>query len=160
MNKIVKIAAVSTLAIMTVFNPIASASHHHHHHHSSTEVSNKDNTKIKVDTKHNRIYLYRKINGKWKKVKSEKCSTGKNGKTKKGTYKSKSKQKSFSKNGKDYNYVTYFDGNKAIHSTPYDGKYDNSSLGHSRSNGCVRVKPETAKWIYDNVKKGTTIEVD
>ena len=157
---IIKIAAVSTLALMTVFNPIASASSHHHHHSSSVETPTKENTKIKVDTKHNKITLYKKVNGKWKKVKSEKCATGKKGKTTKGKYKTKSKKKSFSSHGKDYNYVTYFDGDKAIHSTPYDGKYDNSSLGHSRSNGCVRVKPETAKWIYENVEKGTTIEVN
>lgn len=129
---------------------------------SKSHSKSKDNIKIKIDTHKNRIYLYEKINGEWIKIKSEKCCTGaKDTPTPKGTFKAKSKEKTFVNNGKNYNYVTYFEGKCAIHSTPYeDNKYHNSSLGHSRSHGCVRVKPETAKWIYENIEKGTTIEIE
>jgi len=149
-----KSVIISTLALMVVLTPNAALASHH------SSKSTKENTKITVDTKHNKIHLYKKVDGEWVKVKTEKCCTGKDGATPKGKFKTKSKEKKFTKDGKDYKYVTYFKDNYAIHSTPYDGEYHNNSLGHSRSHGCVRVKAETAEWIYKNIEKGTTIEVE
>lgn len=34
-----------------------------------------------------------------------------------------------------------------------------ATLGRKASHGCVRLSVEDAKWIYDNCKKGTTVEV-
>lgn len=165
-SKIIKIAAISTLALMTVFNPIVASASSHSYNASITSTkkkhkSTKKNTKIKVNTKKNKIYLYRKVKGKWYRVASGKCCTGKNKATPTGKFQAYSKEPSFTKENLDYNYVTYFSSNCAIHSTPYDGeKYNNSSLGYSRSHGCVRVKPEVAEWIYKNIEEGTTIEIE
>lgn len=150
------VVAASLLAIMLITNPVNSRAFASHH----SEIT-KENTKIKIDTKHNKISLYMKKDGKWIKVKTEDCCTGKKSATPKGNFQTRTKKKKFTRNGKDYKYVTYFKDNYAIHSTPYDGEnYNNNSLGHSRSLGCVRVKPETAEWIYENVKTGTEIEIE
>ena len=55
-------------------------------------------------------------------------------------------------------------GTFLIHSTlfwPTTGKADGeSTLGKSLSHGCVRVSRSEAKWIYQNLGKGTVVVVD
>lgn len=38
-------------------------------------------------------------------------------------------------------------------------KPSNGGLGHRASHGCIRLKVEDAKWIYDNCPEGTTVVV-
>ena len=40
------------------------------------------------------------------------------------------------------------------HSKPHNG-----GLGHRASHGCIRMRVEDAKWIYDNCPQGTTVVV-
>lgn len=63
-------------------------------------------------------------------------------------------------------YATRIVGSILFHSVPYERMKDKSSLeyweydklGETASAGCVRLKVEDAKWIYDNCKKGTKVE--
>ena len=63
-------------------------------------------------------------------------------------------------------YAVRFDGHILFHSVPYtqmkkdalwEGQYN--MLGQPASKGCVRLAAVDAKWIYDNCKKGTKVEV-
>lgn len=63
-------------------------------------------------------------------------------------------------------YITQITGNILFHSVPYTRMGDPSSLeywefdklGTEASAGCIRLTVEDAKWIYDNVRTGTTVE--
>lgn len=117
---------------------------------------------IKVNIRKQRITIYRKSEGKWKKLDTKKCSTGVAiTPTPRGLYKVKKKKFSFVQDGQNWYYVTYFHRGYAIHSTgEHGGKFDNSVLGKISSHGCVRVKPKDAKWIYENIPAGTYIQIE
>lgn len=63
-------------------------------------------------------------------------------------------------------YVTQINGNILFHSVPYTEKNNNGSLeyweydklGTKASLGCIRLQLKDAKWIYDNVAKGSIVE--
>lgn len=63
-------------------------------------------------------------------------------------------------------YVTDITGNILFHSVPYTVKANPSTLeyneydklGTKASAGCIRLTVQDAKWIYDNVATGTTVE--
>lgn len=117
---------------------------------------------IKVNIRKQRITIYRKVDGKWKKLDTKKCSTGVlSTPTPRGVYKVKKKKFSFIQDGQNWYYVTYFHHGYAIHSTgEKGGKFDNSVLGKISSHGCVRVKPRDAKWIYEHIPAGTYIQIE
>ena len=117
---------------------------------------------IRVSTRKNRVTVYRKDNGKWKKLDTKRCSTGALlTPTPKGLYKIKKKKFTFYQYGQNWYYATYFYKDYAIHSTgATGGKFDNSTLGKSTSHGCVRLKPKDAKWIYNHIPTGTYIQID
>lgn len=63
-------------------------------------------------------------------------------------------------------YATQITGNILFHSVPYS-KYGNAGsleyweydkLGTKASLGCIRLRVEDAKWIYDNIVAGTVVE--
>lgn len=63
-------------------------------------------------------------------------------------------------------YTTHIDGDILFHSVPYLKNKDKSSLeyweydklGTKASLGCIRLKVEDAKWIYENCLAGSTVE--
>ena len=113
---------------------------------------------ILVNTKKCNVTVYEQIDNEWHALGTVKCCVGKGGKTPKGNFTIGSKQSKFSYGDNDYKYVSYFSGKCAFHTTPYaDGKYDNSSLGHKRSGGCIRLAESAAKWIYKHCKRGTKV---
>ena len=61
-------------------------------------------------------------------------------------------------------YFTQIYGNYLFHSVIYDRssspvKIIDGSMGVSASHGCVRLSIDHAKWIYDNIPKGTTVYI-
>ncbi len=60
-------------------------------------------------------------------------------------------------------YATQFDGDILFHSILYKGGEDSprtiidDRLGVNTSHGCIRLLLENAKWIYDNVPRGTKV---
>lgn len=113
---------------------------------------------ILVNTKKCNVTVYEEVNNKWHSLGTVKCCIGSKGKTPKGHFSIGSKESSFIHDDKEYKYVSYFSGKCAFHTVPYfNGKYDNSSLGHKRSGGCVRLTEAAAKWIYKHCKRGTKV---
>ena len=62
-------------------------------------------------------------------------------------------------------YATQITGNILFHSVPYTQKdpsaleyWEYDKLGTSASLGCIRLTVRDAKWIYDNISSGTTVE--
>lgn len=113
--------------------------------------------KIYVDTGKCVVKIY-KSDGTF--VGQQKCCPGRKGKTPKGNMTILKKKSCFRHDDAKYNYVSYFSNKCAFHSTPYiNGKYDNSSLGHHKSGGCIRLSPEAAKWIYKHCSVGTEVYI-
>ncbi len=55
---------------------------------------------------------------------------------------------------KDVPYVMFFKGAYAIHGTYWHNKF-----GSRASHGCVNLRVEDAKWVYDWAPMGTRVEV-
>ena len=100
---------------------------------------------ILVDTTANRVGIYSGSVGKWNEVKKWACTTGAN----------QLRHTCW--------YYTQFYGNYLFHSVLYkqgsmsviiDGR-----LGINASHGCVRLNINNAKWIYDNIPRGTKVVV-
>ena len=107
------------------------------------------------------------LDAKGRTVEAFVCSSGKIGEeTPTGTYVVSDRGKSF------YNpqiqegayYWTRFNGAYLFHSVPFDEDYrmepeEAEKLGTPASHGCVRLPVEDAKWIYDNIPKGTKVVI-
>ena len=103
-----------------------------------------------------------------RKVKCFTCSTAKEGKvTPDGLYEIDAKYRWQLMFGGVYaQYAVRFYGDYLLHSVPYytrspdeleTGEYE--KLGTGASLGCVRLCVRDAKWIYDNLPKGTQVRV-
>ena len=118
---------------------------------------------VLVDTTQNRVGIYSGYKNNWTETKYWVCTTGaRSTPTVKGTFTVKGKGMSF---GKGYTcwYYTQFYGNYLFHSVLYypgsktaikDGR-----LGINASHGCVRLSLYNAKWIYDNIPRGTKVVI-
>lgn len=113
---------------------------------------------ILVDCTSNRTAVYQWDNG-WFAIHEWSCTTGANNCTVKGQYATNLKGYSFGSGFTCY-YYTQFCGNYLFHSVLY---YQNSNrimdgrLGINASHGCVRLDINNAKWIYDNIPRGTKV---
>ena len=124
---------------------------------------------IKVNRQANCVTIYKKDeNGNYTvPVKAMVCSVGLNNKTRLGIGKISDKYTWRELFGGLYGqYAVRFDGHILFHSVPYtqmkkdtlwEGQYN--LLGQPASKGCIRLAAIDAKWIYDNCKKGTKVEV-
>lgn len=99
-------------------------------------------------------------------VKAMVCSTGR-ATPKSGTYKVQSRWEWLGLIGNVYgHYSTQIVGNILFHSVPYLEKYNPASLeyweydklGTTASAGCIRLTVADAKWIYNNIPRGTSVE--
>ena len=100
----------------------------------------------------------------WQLMNSYSCTIGKpSTPTPKGTFYIGNKGLSFGeeKGYKCYYYSQFF-GNYLFHSIIYNlnGTVRDGRLGKALSNGCIRLAKENAKWIYDNIPKGTTVYIN
>lgn len=123
------------------------------------------NTKwlILVDTRANRVAIYSGSKGNWAEKKYWSCTTGAAGTpTVKGYFTVQSKGLAF---GSGYTcwYYTQFYGNYLFHSILYNPgsktSIQDGRLGINASHGCVRLSLANAKWIYDNIPRGTKVYV-
>jgi lipoprotein-anchoring transpeptidase ErfK/SrfK len=91
-------------------------------------------------------------------------STGKNNSTPLGSFTTKNKgdwffSEKYQQGGK---WWVAFQGNYLFHSIPMDRDQNVISeeaekLGMPVSHGCIRLKEEHAKWLYNNIPKGTPV---
>ena len=121
----------------------------------------KDNFYVRIDTAKHRVSVYQRRGGEWTLLGTKKCASGTDDTpTPKGQFQVLKKQETFIANDANWNYVTYFFEDYAIHSTgEMGGKYNNKPLGKNVSHGCVRLKPEDAKWIYGHIPIGTRVDI-
>ena len=60
-------------------------------------------------------------------------------------------------------YWVQFYGDYLFHSVPYNkdqSEVVDYTLGVPASHGCIRLKTEDAKWIYDNIESGTKVIIN
>lgn len=117
---------------------------------------------ILIDNSVCRVYIFQGKKGEWIPVYDWVCSPGKvETPTVKGYYTINAKGFHFGEEkGYTCYYWTQFYGDYLFHSTLY---YANTmipmqpQLGARLSQGCVRLDIDNAKWIYDNIPKGTLV---
>ena len=107
------------------------------------------------------------LDAKGRVVKTFTCSTGKKGSdTPTGTFTVAERGQSFynSSINEGAYYWTQFYGDYLFHSVPFNGSREMepeeaAKLGTPASHGCVRLAVADAKWIYDNIPKGTKVSI-
>ena len=125
--------------------------------------SSSTNWLLLVDTKQNKVGVYKGKYNSWDEIYYWACTTGASSTpTVKGTFTVQGKGRSF---GSGYTcwYYTQFYGNYLCHSVLYQpGSMTNiqdGRLGINASHGCVRLSLSNAKWIYDNIPRGTKVVI-
>ena len=118
---------------------------------------------ILVDTKANKVGIFKGSKGNWSYSKYWSCTSGAaSSPTVKGVFTIGSRGMSF---GSGYTcwYWTQFSGNYLFHSVLYNqgsmSSIQDGRLGINASHGCVRLDIVNAKWIYDHIPRSTKVVV-
>lgn len=123
------------------------------------------NTKwlILVDTNKNRVEILKGEKGAWQVHKFFKCTSGASGsRTVRGKFTIGDRGRNFGEE-KGYTcwYWTQFHGNYLFHSVLYNpgsmSSLQDGRLGINASHGCVRLALANAKWINQNIPRGTKV---
>ena len=126
--------------------------------------------KLDISIADQRVYVYQlNEDGEYEHIDTFICSTGLGNTTPKGVFVGTQplNRWHFFKKFKCWAQYSYqIDGDILFHSVLYDSndtrtlRYNSVyALGQKASHGCIRLKPEDAKWIYYNCAKGTIVEV-
>ena len=126
---------------------------------------------IKVSLDDQRVYIYRWSDGGYNQlIKTMLCSSGLGNTTPKGVFVSPGQRDArwhyFAEFKCWAQYAFIIKGNILFHSVIYSNKNENSlrrstlaNLGRKASHGCVRLRVEDAKWIYEHCGEGQVIEI-
>lgn len=121
---------------------------------------------IYVNLSEQMTYVYKGTMNKWDTVKTFTCSTGiDDEKTPTGVFDVRERgdwffSDKYQQGGK---YWVQFYGNYLFHSVPYNedqSEVVDNTLGTPASHGCIRLKTNDAKWIYDNIEAGTKVIIN
>jgi lipoprotein-anchoring transpeptidase ErfK/SrfK len=121
---------------------------------------------VYVNLSSQKTYVYKGKKNGWTLLKNFSCSTGiKGSDTPSGIFTVKEKGDWFYSDEykEGAKYWVQFDGNYLFHSLPYNSsksQITDFTLGKAASHGCVRLKLEDAKWIYDNVSRGSKVIIN
>lgn len=121
---------------------------------------------IWVSTNTTKVYIFKGFNGSWKLIKNILCTVGNSSTpTIKGTFHVGNKGCSFivKDNPKLMcKYYTQISGDYLFHTVLLyrNGSIANGTLGAKLSHGCIRLSIPDAKYIYNNIPKGTTIYIN
>ncbi|WP_026886387.1 L,D-transpeptidase [Clostridium beijerinckii] len=131
---------------------------------NSNNFSSETNYLIWVNVESFKVNIFKGSVNKWDPIHSYLCTVGKaSTPTPKGTYTVGIKGLYFGVN-KGYKcwYYTQFKGNYLFHSIIYNlnGSVKDGRLGMKLSDGCIRLAKENAKWIYDNIPRGTKVIIN
>ncbi len=105
------------------------------------------------------VTIFKKVDGRWKQIRTFKVGTGKSylyhGKTT-----IKYKESAWKYNTTQVLYISHFQGRNSFHTIVlnYGGSaaYGNQ-IGHPVSHGCIRCRVADAKYIYNNMPRGTRV---
>ncbi len=130
---------------------------------NSNNFSSETNYLIWVKLTNFKVNIFEGSTNKWSLVHSYLCTIGKpSTPTPKGNFTIGIKGLYFGVN-KGYKcwYYTQFKGNYLFHSIIYnlDGSVRDGRLGMRLSDGCIRLAKVNAKWIYDNIPRGTKVVI-
>ena len=115
-----------------------------------------------VNRSTHKVAIYQGRQGSWTNVKYWDCADGKaSTPTVTGVFHVASRGYYFDSGASRCYWWTQFYGNYLFHSVLYNhsGQLTDGRVGIALSHGCVRLKIENAKWIYDNIPRGTTVVV-
>lgn len=115
---------------------------------------------ILVDTKNCVTGVFKGSQGNWTLKYYWDCAPGTSSTpTVLGTFTVQEKGYYFNSGSARCFYYTQFYGNYLFHSTLYyhDGTPMDSRVGQRLSHGCVRLEISNAKWIYNNIPRGTKV---
>ena len=127
--------------------------------------SSSTNWLILVDTKRCKVGIFWGSKGNWQLQRMMDCAPGKaSTPTKKGRFTVGSTGYYFDSGAARCFYFTQFSGNYLFHSVLYYQNPKPTSImdgrvGMGLSHGCVRLKLENAKWIYNNIPRGTKVYI-
>ncbi|MDQ0150931.1 L,D-transpeptidase [Eubacterium multiforme] len=106
-------------------------------------------------------YIFKRNGEMWVQLYKWICTVGKaSTPTIKGIFNITGRKPGFGTELYSVKYATRIIGRYYYHSVLYDktGKYViDGRLGMALSHGCIRLKVNNAKWIYDNIPDGTTV---
>ena len=120
---------------------------------------------ILVDRAACKVGIYTGKAGAWNQSKFWSCSPGKpSTPTVSGTFTVQGKGYYFDSGKARCFYYTQFKGNYLFHSVLYaqtstPSRIIDGRLGMQLSHGCVRLDVNNAKWIYDNIPRGTKVVI-
>ena len=130
---------------------------------------------VLVDKSRHLVNFYQGSKGHWVNIRRNiPCTTGKKSTpTKSGTFKISKNVTMFGKYGrKDFTgstafYASRINAGNFFHSVlyrlgctnPYTNSPKDATLGKNKSNGCIRLPLADAKFIWDNMKRGTRVVV-
>ena len=114
---------------------------------------------ILVDRAACKVAVYAGRFGAWNNIKYWDCAPGKaSTPTVSGTFTVQGKGYYFDSGSARCYWYTQFYGNYLFHSvlySKYNGSLMDGRVGIPLSHGCVRLQIDNAKWIYDNIPRGT-----
>lgn len=117
---------------------------------------------ILVDGRTHRVGIYQGAKGMWQCVKYWACGDGKaSTPTVRGEFTVANRGYYFDSGRYRCFWWTQFYGNYLFHSVLCwpNGTVANGTVGVGISHGCVRLEMQNAKWIYDNIPRGTKVVV-
>lgn len=125
-------------------------------------MSSQTNYLILINNAACRVFIFQGSKGNWTPLHDWVCSPGKpSTPTVRGFYNVAARGTHF---GEDKGYTCYywtqFYGDYLFHSIlyyPYSMRVQEGELGKQLSHGCVRLSIENARWIYDNIPRGTRV---
>ncbi|MCF2555875.1 L,D-transpeptidase, partial [Faecalicatena contorta] len=117
---------------------------------------------ILVDRASHKVGIFKGNQGNWTNVKFWDCANGApSTPTVSGVFTVGIKGYYFDSGAARCYWYTQFHGNYLFHSVLYNknGTLRDGRVGMALSHGCVRLQIDNAKWIYDNIPKGTKVIV-
>lgn len=133
---------------------------------NTLSISSKTSYFVYLNLAEQMTYVYKGSTNNWELLKKFSCSTGIAGKeTPKGIFAVTNRGEWFfaEEFGQGGKYWVQFMGDYLFHSLPFDKTQTvvlDDTLGTPASHGCIRLKVEDSKWLYDNIANDTKIIIN
>lgn len=128
---------------------------------NENNIKSPTNYLLTTDLKNKDTYVFEKEDGKWVQLYKWKCTIGKaETPTITGMFYINGRKPSFGTENYSVKYATRIKDGYYYHSILYDstGTYViDARLGQALSHGCIRLDPQNAKWIYENILDTTPV---